>query len=81
MIIGLAEELGTACIGKPAEAFDDLRSISVELLEGRTGYGECHLEGSLVGIDEVEQKPVHRKIALLRNPPENRAVREVIIIM
>ena len=81
MIICLAEELHAAGVRKLAEAVDHFRSISLELLEGGSGDGECHLERSLVLLHEVEKEAVHRKVALLGNPSEDGTVGEVIVVM
>ena len=81
VVIGLRKELHMTCLSELTEAFQHLRSISVELLEDSTGDGECHLERTLVRFNKLEEEGIHREIALLCNPAEDGPVGEIIVVV
>ena len=55
--------------------------MPVELLEHGSRYGKSHLELAFVFLYGTLEEFIHREIALGRHPPEDGAVREVVIVM
>ena len=81
MVIGLAQELHTSGLCQFPEALDNLRIITVELLENRTGNGESDLELPLIPVDKFQKQRVGRKVTPLGNPAGDCPVGEIIVIM
>ena len=81
MVVGLADELDATGVSEPAEAVDNLRGISVELLKSGTGDGERDLESTFALFYGFEKELVHRKVTLGGDPLQNGSVREIIVIM
>ena len=81
MVVGLAEELHLAGIGKFPETLHDLRSIAVELFERGAGNRERKLELALALRDLLEEQLVHRQVALLRHPFKDCPVGKIVIVV
>ena len=81
VVICLAEELHGAGLGQFAETLHHLGGIAVELLESGARNRERELELALGLLDGLEQKLVHRQVALLGYPPEDGPVGKIVVVM
>ena len=80
VVVGLGKQLHAAGGHQLPVALDDFRGVGLELVQGRAGDGETHLELPLMAPDELEQQGVHGQIAFARHLEEDAAVGVLVLV-